>query len=56
MIKKGEDSKPEISIEKYLKKKNIKKEFGTNRNHIMPKETKQRLKLCQKNYRETKKS
>ena len=42
-------------MEYYLKKKNIKREYGRNRYHNMSKEKKQRLKEYQKNYRETKK-
>ena len=45
-----------ISIEKYLKKKNIKREYGRNRYRNMSEEDKQRLKKYQRNYREAKRS
>ena len=40
----------EINIETYLKKKNIKREYGKNRYHNMSEEKKLRLKDYQKNY------
>ena len=40
------------SIENYLKKKNIKREYGRNRYHNMSEEDKQRLKEYQRNYLE----
>ena len=46
----------EINTEIYLKKKKIKRENMENRYHNMCEENKQRLKECQKNYREAKKS
>ena len=57
MIKRDEESKLEINIETYLKKKKIKKrEYGKSRYHNMSEEKKQRMKEYPKNYREAKKS
>ena len=46
----------EINIETYLKKKQIKKEYGKNRYYNMSEEKKIRLKEYPKNYRGAKKS
>ena len=44
------------NTEIYLKKKNVKREYGRNRYHITSEEKLQRLEEYQKNYRETKNS
>ena len=57
MIKRDEESKLEINIETYLKKKKKKKrEYGKSRYHNMSEEKKQRIKEYQKSYREAKNS
>ena len=56
-IKKDSESMKEINTETYLQKKKIKREnMEKNGYHNMSEEKNQRLKECQKNYRESKKS
>ena len=55
ITKKYQKRKQKISIENYLEKKNIKREYRKIRYHNISKERKQRLKEYQRNYREAKK-
>ena len=55
ITKKYYERKQKISIENYLKKKNIKKEYGRNRYHNMSEEKKHRQKEYERNNREAKK-
>ena len=56
MIKEDQESKQDINIETYLKKKkNKKREYGRNRDHNMSKK-KTKTKRISKNYCEAKKS
>ena len=55
ITKKYYERKQKISVENYLKKKNIKREYRRNRYHNMSEEKKQRLKEYERNNREAKK-